>query len=68
METRRLEDQVVPNGRTNLPIISGVHLINHIDEGLWILSQFQASDLAKRAFTIHPLLQIGEINFKILIC
>eukprot|EP00026_Physarum_polycephalum_P014418 Phypoly_transcript_14932.p1 GENE.Phypoly_transcript_14932~~Phypoly_transcript_14932.p1 ORF type:complete len:298 (+),score=38.19 Phypoly_transcript_14932:61-894(+) len=39
---------------------SGVHLINHIDEGLFILHQYGASELAKRAYAIHPLLQSDE--------
>lgn len=36
---------------------TGVHLINHIDEGLWILKQIGASEYAQRAFAIHPLVQ-----------
>jgi len=36
---------------------SGVHLINHIDEGLYILGLIGASELAKRAYAAHPLLQ-----------
>mmetsp|Transcript_18220 Transcript_18220/g.25512 ORF Transcript_18220/g.25512 Transcript_18220/m.25512 type:complete len:297 (-) Transcript_18220:28-918(-) len=36
---------------------SGVHLMNHIDEGLYILNVFKANDLTKRAYAIHPMLQ-----------
>ena len=36
---------------------TGIHMINHIDEGLFILNQIGASDMAKRAYIIHPLLQ-----------
>lgn len=36
---------------------SGVHLMNHIDEGLWILKKIGASDLAHRAYALHPLVQ-----------
>jgi hypothetical protein len=36
---------------------SEVHLINHVDEGLYILKVFGASELAKRAFILHPLVQ-----------
>jgi len=39
---------------------SGVHLINHIDEGLFILQHYNASELAKRAFALHPLVQSDE--------
>jgi hypothetical protein len=35
----------------------GIHLINHIDEGLYILKIFNASELAKRAYILHPLVQ-----------
>jgi hypothetical protein len=36
---------------------SQVPLINHIDEGLVVLSAIQATETTKRAFCIHPLLQ-----------
>ena len=36
---------------------TGVHMMNHIDEGIFILNQIGASDLAKRAYIAHPLLQ-----------
>ena len=42
--------------------ILGVHLINHIDEGLYILKVFGASDLAKRAYIMHPIIQ-GDSDF-----
>jgi hypothetical protein len=36
---------------------SGVPLIQHIDEGLFILDKIGATDLAKRAYCLHPLVQ-----------
>ena len=36
---------------------SGVPYLNHIDEGLMILDKMNASEDAKRAFCIHPILQ-----------
>jgi len=36
---------------------SGVYKMNHIDEGLAILEQIGASDLAKRAYCLHPIYQ-----------
>ena len=36
---------------------SGVPLINHIHEGLAVLNHIKASDLAKRAYCLHPLIQ-----------
>ena len=36
---------------------SGVSYMNHIDEGLAILNIIDASDLAKRAYCLHPIYQ-----------
>lgn len=36
---------------------TGIHMMNHIDEGIFILDQIGASELAIRAYIIHPLLQ-----------
>ena len=42
---------------------SGVELINHIDEGLYILEKINASNVAKRAYCLHPLIQ-GDKELK----
>jgi hypothetical protein len=39
---------------------SVVKLINHIDEGLYILERIDASDVAKRAYCLHPIVQDDE--------
>lgn len=39
---------------------SGVKLINHIDEGIYILDKIGASDVAKRAYCLHPIVQDDE--------
>lgn len=38
---------------------SGVHLINHIDEGLVILEALGADDTTKSAYCLHPIFQAG---------
>lgn len=46
---------------------SKVPLIQHIDEGLKILSEIGASEFAKRAFCLHPIFQSDsdlEANFR----
>jgi hypothetical protein len=42
---------------TRTTVRSGVPLIVHIDDGLRILERLGASELAKRAFCLHPLVQ-----------
>lgn len=36
---------------------SGIKLMNHIDEGLYILEKIGASENAKRAYCMHPIAQ-----------
>ncbi len=39
---------------------SGVYLMNHIDEGLCILEEIGASNIAKRSYCVHPIFQSDE--------
>jgi hypothetical protein len=39
---------------------SQVPLMNHIDEGLVVLDRIGATDQAKRAFCLHPIVQTNE--------
>ena len=43
---------------------SGLHLMNHIDDGLAILEAMNASQDTKDAFVIHPMLQADEALFE----
>lgn len=36
---------------------SNIQLMNHIDEGLYILEKIGASDVAKKAYCLHPIVQ-----------
>jgi len=36
---------------------SGVKLMNHIDEGLYILEKIGASEISKRAYCLHPIIE-----------
>ena len=45
---------------------SQVPLMNHINEGLDILNYLCASEIAKDAFCIHPIIQCNESNFEFL--
>ncbi len=39
---------------------SGLYLMNHIDEGLKILDFINASEIAKKAYCLHPVVQSDE--------
>lgn len=36
---------------------TGAHMINHVDEGIWILQRLGAADTVIRAYILHPLVQ-----------
>lgn len=42
---------------------SGIQLMNHIDEGLYILEKIGASEEAKKAYCLHPIVQ-GDDGLK----
>jgi hypothetical protein len=44
--------------RSNMP------LMNHIDEGITVLKELEASDIAIRAFCLHPIVQ-NEVNIDV---
>lgn len=43
---------------------SGAYFMNHIDEGLSILNNIGASDIAKKAYCLHPIFQSDEELFR----
>ena len=45
---------------------SGVPYMNHIDEGLEILSVFPDTELAQRAYCLHPIFQVDALFFSYL--
>jgi hypothetical protein len=54
--------------RGNVTSRSGIEFMNHIDEGLYILERLGASDIAKKAYCLHPIFQSDsslEQNFNL---
>lgn len=43
---------------------SKIELMNHIDEGLYILEKLKSSETAKKAFCLHPIFQADKDLFK----
>lgn len=53
----KLAQSMYGDGKTNR---SNVFYMNHVDEGLAVLEWIGASDIAKKAYTIHPITQSDD--------